>query len=242
MRTRSTTSSHSKSVNSTAPAWHSSTPLIFITAPRQRLRAGGLLSQFVPLSFLTPAQLRSALQSFLDAFPQSVLWYNTAELLLTRRAGHGFEFDANSLDRLSSNPRVYSDLAVSYWGGPNHFLHHPHVFLAGFLMGPGGLAKLAAGAPLYRDDRPVLDYAAGQEFVGGRETQHLDALRTHLEPVASLGQFDFSADAGVDKIRARNLAAVAVGDLIKQVYEPDLSEEGLMERLEKGPAPASRAL
>ena len=100
-------------------------------------------------------------------------------------------------------------------------------------MGPGGLAELAAGAPLYRDDRPVLDYAAGQEFVGGKETQHLDALRTHLEPVASLGQFDFSADADIDKIRARNLAAIAVGDLIKQVYDPDLSEEGLVERLEK---------
>ena len=100
-------------------------------------------------------------------------------------------------------------------------------------MGPNGLVELAAGAPLYRDDRPILDYAAGQEFVGGRETQHLDALRAHLEPVASLGQFDFSADADIDKIRASNLAAIAVGDLIKQVYDPDLSEEDLVERLEK---------
>ena len=205
----------------------------FYHRARQRLRAGGLLSQFVPLSFLTPAQLRSALQSFLDAFPQSVLWYNTAELLLIGVRDNGFELDANSLDRLSSNPQVYRDLAVSYWGGPDHFLHHPRVFLSGFLIGPNGLAELAAGAPLYRDDRPVLDYAAGQEFVGGRETQHLDALCAHLEPVASLGQFDFSADADIDKIRTMNLAAIAVGDLIKQVYDSDLSEDDLMERLEK---------
>lgn len=205
----------------------------FYHRARQRLRTGGLLSQFVPLSFLTPAQLRSALQSFLAAFPQSVLWYNTAELLLIGVRDNDFKCDANSLQRLSSNSRVYRDLAVSYWGGPDHFLHHPRVFLSGFLMGPNGLAELAAGAPLYRDDRPVLDYAAGQEFVGGRETQHLDALHSHLEPVASLGQFDFSADADIDKIRARNLAAIAVGDLIKQVYDPDLSEEGLVERLEK---------
>ena len=108
----------------------------FYHRARQRLRTGGLLSQFVPLSFLTPAQLRSALQSFLDAFPQSVLWYNTAELLLIGVRDNSFEFDANSLDRLSSNPQVYRDLAVSYWGGPAHFLHHPRVFLAGFLMGP----------------------------------------------------------------------------------------------------------
>ena len=205
----------------------------FYHRARQRLRAGGLLSQFVPLSFLTPAQLHSTLQSFLDAFPQSVLWYNTAELLLIGVRDNSFEFDANSLDRLSSNPQVYRDLAVSYWGGPDHFLHHPRVFLAGFLMGPNGLAKLAAGAPLYRDDRPVLDYAAGQAFVGGRETQHLDALRAHLEPVERLGQFDFSADADIDKIRTRNLAAIAVGDLIKQVYDSDLSEEGVVQRLEK---------
>lgn len=205
----------------------------FYHRARQRLRTGGLLSQFVPLSFLTPAQLRSALQSFLDAFPQSVLWYNTAELLLIGVRDNGFKCDASSLDRLSSNPRVYRDLAVSYWGGPDHFLHHPRVFLSGFLMGPNGLAELAAGAPLYRDDRPVLDYAAGQEFVGGRETQHLDALRAHLEPVASLGQFDFSAEADIDKIRASNLAAIAVGDLIKQVYDPDLSEADLEERLAK---------
>ena len=205
----------------------------FYHRARERLRAGGLISQFVPLSFLTPEQLRSALRSFLAAFPQSILWYNTAELLLIGVRDNGFRFDASALERLSSNPRVYRDLAVSYWGGPDHFLHHPHVFLAGFLMGPGGLAELAAGAPLYRDDRPVLDYAAGQAFMGGRETQHLDALRSHLEPVESLGPFEFSEDAGMDKIRARNLAAIAVGDLIKQVYDPDLPEEDLVGRLGK---------
>ena len=205
----------------------------FYHRARERLRTGGLISQFVPLSFLTPEQLRSALRSFLAAFPQSILWYNTAELLLIGVRDNGFRFDASALERLSSNPRVYRDLAVSYWGGPDHFLHHPHVFLAGFLMGPGGLAELAAGAPLYRDDRPVLDYAAGQAFMGGRETQHLDALRAHLEPVESLGPFEFSEDAGMDKIRARNLAAIAVGDLIKQVYDPDLPEEDLVGRLGK---------
>ena len=54
----------------------------FYHRSRQRLRPGGLLTQLVSLPSLTTDQFRGVIRTFLDAFPQSVLWYNSSDLLL----------------------------------------------------------------------------------------------------------------------------------------------------------------
>ena len=45
----------------------------FYRQARARLNPGGILSQLVPLPFLTPDSLRSVVATFLAVFPQSVL-------------------------------------------------------------------------------------------------------------------------------------------------------------------------
>ena len=54
----------------------------FYAQARERLRDGGLVAQFVPLAFLDEPSLRRIVATFVAAMPRSVLWYNTAELLL----------------------------------------------------------------------------------------------------------------------------------------------------------------
>jgi tetratricopeptide (TPR) repeat protein len=81
---------------------------------------------------------------------------------------------------------VRADLEYAYWGGPQHWLNRPEVFFAGFLCGPDGLRRIAAGAPRYHDDRPRLEYstAAHQEAVQASEV--LALLRANLEPLETL--------------------------------------------------------
>ena len=55
-------------------------------------------------------------------------------------------------------PEVANDLAVSHLGGAQELLADPKYFLAGFLMGPAGLAALAKDAPIYTDNHPALEF------------------------------------------------------------------------------------
>ena len=54
----------------------------FYQAARQRLNEGGVLSQSIPLEYITLPEFQSAVATFLETFPNSQLWYNTSELLL----------------------------------------------------------------------------------------------------------------------------------------------------------------
>ncbi len=132
----------------------------FYRRAREHLRPGGLLSQFVPLPFLSPDEVCSVVATFLTAFPQATLWYNTAELLLIGSLDTPPMLRPERLAQVTSSPAIAADLQFSLWGGPAQWLVRPEVLLGGFLAGPDALAALSAGAPVYRDDRPVLEYAA----------------------------------------------------------------------------------
>ena len=193
----------------------------FYQKARERINPGGIISQFVPMSFFTKAQFQSVLQTFLDVFPQSVLWYNTGELLLIGINANRVKLNSSVLTRLSSNKQVRQDLDYSHWGGKEHRLNLPPVFLAGFLMGPNGLSALAAGAPLYRDNRPVLDYAT-RDVLDTKtydEFAILEELRKHLEPVGAAMDLNLTTDqlTAIDHIRAKNLGDIGVRALLRQV-------------------------
>ena len=161
------------------------------------------------------------LKTFLDAFPQCTLWYNTSELLLVGVNDGGDAINQELLGRLSDG-MIQEDLSYSHWGGPEYHLRSPHVFLAGYLMGPQGLSRLASGGGLYRDDRPVLDYATNRVYESkGYEISNLKKLRDQLEPIESLGNFRLSPDglAAAEKVREKNLDDIVVRALIRRVNQ-----------------------
>ena len=181
----------------------------FYRQARARLAPGGILSQMVPLAFLDPDGLRSVLATFLSVFPQSLLWYNSGELLLVGTNADRIGVPAARLEVLSARPAVHADLRYSPWGGPAHWLNQPQAFLGGFLIGPRGLAALAAGAPIERDDRPLLAYASrAARAEDARELLHVDTLRAHLEPLADVLEGTLPAEmlAAAAAERERNLA------------------------------------
>jgi spermidine synthase len=175
---------------------------------RARLREGGVVSQFLPISMLDPEMLRRSVSSFLRVFPHSTLWYNDVEMLLIGFGADTVAIDRARIARIAGADPVRGDLEYRYWGGPANALHRPEVLLAGLLCGSRGLSRLAAGAPPYTDDRPVLEYEASRtELGGGSEMAGIALLRDLLDPIAPLIGPPLSPDtlAVIEARRTRNL-------------------------------------
>lgn len=174
---------------------------------RKRLSPRGVVSQFVPLPFLTPSTFQRVLATFRASFPACALWYNTSELLLLG-AVDSLDVTRIRFERWAGDPRLRSDLAFAYWGGPDFALDRPGVLAGGFLCGARGVAAIAAGAAPLSDDRPVLEYETrGADETQGRELGIVGLIRAHLDPLPAPG--DEAARAA--RVRDLNLGDLAAG-------------------------------
>jgi spermidine synthase len=183
----------------------------FYEVAKDHLNPDGLVAQFVPIAFLAEPEFRSILATFLDVFPQAVLWYNTNELLLIGGVDTPVTVKVPALRTLTSNRRLNRDLQWSHWGGSRHWLNRPENMLAGFLCGPDGLRALADGGAILSDDLPVLSYATSDALAAeAREAplaeligRHLSPLTDVLDPGVAITE-DYSRNA--EAVRRLNLA------------------------------------
>ena len=156
----------------------------FYERAKAKLEPGGVVSQFVPLQFFSLERFASVVRTFVAVFPESVLWYNTTELLLLGFIDGVPQGDA-PLGRLA-RPAVQEDLRYAHWGGRRYPLRDREVFFAGMLLGPSGLKKLSGEGPLHRDDEPSLAYWAGEvDLAATDERPIVAALRDSLDDVAA---------------------------------------------------------
>jgi spermidine synthase len=194
----------------------------FYRRARARLREGGLLSQFVPLAFLTPEELRRIVATFREVFPESVLWYNTSELLLIGARGAAVRLSEPRLALLESAAHIHADLQYSHWGDRGRALNRPEVLLGGFLSGAPGLAALSEGAAPYRDDRPTLEYETSRtDRSRTAEMAIVPLLRGHLDAPALVldGPLDAGREARVLEQRERNLRDLIASALVRRADE-----------------------
>jgi len=158
----------------------------FYRKVKKRLARNGLACQFVPVGFFREDEFRSVVGSFLEVFPQSTLWFNKyAELILIGNATQQPMLTTKRLKLLKTDGAVSADLDYSYDGAPWLAMNKKEVFTANFLMGAQTLSKLAAAAPLYRDDRPILEYLTARssyspERVHALIEKNLDGTETIL--------------------------------------------------------------
>lgn len=209
----------------------------FYHRSRERLRPGGLLTQLVSIPSLTTDQFQGVIKTFLDAFPHSFLWYNSSDLLLIGANDTSFKLSRTTLERLLSNEAVHHDLRYTFWGGPQHWLNWLPVFLGGYLAGPLELANLASEAHLYRDNLPVLDYAANLNYI--TQTNEIpiveDHLIEHLGSLEDIADFALSSEEllAIQAVREKNLGAIIAEALIRRaelltLSEDDAAEEAIM--------------
>lgn len=201
----------------------------FYHRSRQRLRPGGILTQLISIPSLTTDQFRGVIKTFLDAFPQSFLWYNSSDLLLIGVNDADFKISRTTLESLLSNEAVNQDLRYTFWGGPQHWLNWLPVFLGGYLAGPRELADLASGARLYRDDLPVLDYATSLDYI--TQTNEIpivkDYLLKHTGSLDEVTDFTLSPEelSAIEGVRKKNLGAIIAEALIRRVELLTLSRD-----------------
>jgi spermidine synthase len=126
-------------------------------AVRDRLAAGGLFCQWLPLHQLDLETLRSIVRAFLTAYPGGwgILATNSLDtpvLGLVGR-GDGDRFDAGQLRQRMAGvamPRSPVEFGIT----------DELALLGSFIAGPRALARFAGDAPLNTDDHPVVAYRA----------------------------------------------------------------------------------
>ena len=125
-------------------------------AVRERLAAGGVFCQWLPLHQLDLQSLRSIVGAFMSAYPQgqALLASNSLDtpvLGLVARAD-GARFDIDALQRRRTDGRLPRLRALR--------LDDAFAVFGSFVAGPASLARFAAPAVVNRDDRPVVIHHA----------------------------------------------------------------------------------
>jgi spermidine synthase len=193
----------------------------FYERARARLEPGGVISQFLPIAFLGSEDFRSAIHTFLASFPESVLWYNRSELLLIGRVAGRLQMRLEDLSQRIGREPVRSDLRFGHWGGEPYWLQQPHAFLGGFLLGPASLAALSDGAGVFRDDLPLLDYAAGNALRrgAGDEERIVELIRQHLDPLRALlaAEPPAALSNAAERVRQGNLREMEADALLREL-------------------------
>ncbi len=152
---------------------------------KKRLKKDGLTCQFVPLGFFTENEFRSVIRSFLEVFPQSTLWFNKyAECILIGNAASQPQLSKKRLDLLQNDRTLHADLNYSHDDTQWLLMNNKDVFAANYLMGPEKLSKLSAGVPLYKDERPVLEYQTARNIYS-RSRFH-DLIEKNMDSPATI--------------------------------------------------------
>lgn len=146
-------------------------------AGRAHLAPGGVMVLWLPLN-VGAERVRVMLRTFLEVFPQSLLWLPQAHAA-DEAFAVGFR-DAPALDGARVAERFAAvardDLAPFGWTSPA-------TYLASFRLGPAELRALVQGVEgLHRDRAPVLDFLPVREGQGMVEL--LDAVDAASRPVA----------------------------------------------------------
>jgi hypothetical protein len=179
-----------------------------------------MISQFVPLRFLRPADLASILKTFLSLFPQARIWYNTDELLLLGFKDQVHAVSEQTFARYSAHPQIRSDLNLFYWGGARYALLDFPVFLAGFLASGDELqqwARVATGE-IYSDDKMQLSYKLSDyQRKDQRALALLPLLQNRLTPIAQALDVSATNLRTLDianYVRKYNVADIAASDIL----------------------------
>lgn len=187
----------------------------FYAEAHRLLKPGGLVAQFVPLTFFDGASFDAVVQTFLEVFPHATLWYNTEELLLV-----GSPQETPRWRPAPLPDPVAVDLKWSHWGGARRHLDQPGALLGMFLADDTILQTLTAGGESLSDDRPTLAWAtAGVEASEHRELALARRLGRHLAPVAR----GLAAGAEVDS------ATLALARQTRLLNLRDLVADGILD-------------
>lgn len=144
---------------------------------RERLAPGGLFCQWLPLYQLTVDDVRLALRTFVESFPQAHVFQAGMDLVLVGADAPVRVSEARLRARLAGPAgEPLADLG----------LRSPGRLLALHLKGPRGVAGFAGPGPVNTDDRLMLEFRAGRAWFTSQAAMAATLLGVGRAPAAAL--------------------------------------------------------
>ena len=123
----------------------------------KRLNADGIMSQWLPIYSTHPDETARIIKTFISVFPNSLLWYNSADLILLGFKGD-IKFGIDKIGILLANKVISDDLSISYLDSKDSYLKNQYPLLACLLMGPDELRDFSESYLPITDNHPDLEY------------------------------------------------------------------------------------
>jgi spermidine synthase len=142
---------------------------------RDNLNPGGLACAWVPISGITPQQLRILVRSFQVVYPHTSLWYMInlpTDFAILVGSPDRLSIDLADAARRMSAPLVQRDLAQVG-------MDRPKKLAACLLLAEKDLAEYTGDGMVHTDDGPVLDYLAHASAYQNTLTENLTDMLAH---------------------------------------------------------------
>ena len=136
----------------------------------RRLRAGGIVCQWLPLYELNADDLKSVIAAFLENFEQATIWQATGDLLLIG-SDAPIGVDLDRFEERLRQPRVARQLARAG-------LDEPLSFLAEYAMDRTAMERFAQGAIVNTDDNLHLEFSSPLS-IGINPKRHLPLIDSY---------------------------------------------------------------
>ncbi|MBN1419141.1 MAG: fused MFS/spermidine synthase [Planctomycetes bacterium] len=166
----------------------------FFSLCRARLRAGGVMCQWIHATAIAPADLRLVLRTFGRVFPDAQVWLLDYDILL---AGGAPVLDAARVREALAAEATRIDLGRVGIARPEDLFRH---------LGPRA-AEAAGEGPVHRDDLPVLEFRAPFGLYGAPFEAMRDLLGSGAAPIPASAIRGAPTDriAAIERARAQYL-------------------------------------
>lgn len=138
---------------------------------KRRMSVDGVVAQWLPLHLVTSEDARQIMATIQSVFPYTYLFIMPGDgtgIAL----GSGVPIDLRAMaSRSATAPAAFQELDVS-----------PKSLRSAIVLGPAGVRRYTAGAPLITDDRPRLEYS-GVDHVLGHFKSGLALQRHNLQQI-----------------------------------------------------------
>lgn len=153
----------------------------------ERLKPGGMVSQWVPLHSTNPEVVRSLVATFTAVFPEYNAWFVNADLFLIG-SNAPLHIDYPTLQTHFQRAGMAEVLADA--GFPD-----PAEVIACFLMDHDALEAFTEGAPVMTDDRPWAEFIAPRLVYARQVPESIDMLKPYMtETLTPLNREGISAE------------------------------------------------
>ncbi len=149
----------------------------YYEAARDRLKPGGIMTQWIPLHSQSAEEVDMHFKTFLSVFPHAIAWMSVANEMLIIGSDQPITLDFNKLKERMAEPAVARALQDIYIPDAIHLLSNIW-FLEKEMQG------LSAGRPLITDNRPRIEfYLDYGKVIGSSGLERLVFNRTPVEDV-----------------------------------------------------------